>query len=587
MKYMRILLLLFFSLLIFQNCDKNTLKSKNTDNRDILWEKMTFSTGDKPSQGSVHIYKDSQNHLYFYANCRIFKSEDNGKTIQKLNTNDEDYKLLYIDKDDKIYCWVYMENVIKISDDDGETWTTKKIPGSERTHSFFINSKGHMFARQSVRYDLYNVIGSYDGGSTWEKLIEKEEIQGGKFYLDNDDVLYYWQEDTLSVSTDDGKSWNKTFDNLGRILTLKKTSGKILLSTSNGLYSSLDEGKNWELINSEYKSISKIFIGNEDQIFLYNSPKVYRFNLNSKEINEVFSGDISNMINYDSFIFIGTYYEGMYISSDNGESWNNICLNPPQIPGLLFTKKKRLIIPLFYSDDIGNNWNKLQTEFGSDSKNDFAEDSKGNIFGVVPFGIEKSEDGGLTYKKTNIKSGPQSSSILIDENDNIYASYSHDGVFKSSDEGENWIQILQDTDSWQNCLYSSNDKIYVGTSAGLFRTSNSGDNWAKILEGNILGIAVNSEEEIFVCLRGRGSILLSIDNGENWETINDEIGGEILIDNQDRILIGSLGIHISDDNGVTFNKTEFQDQVLSLKFYPEDKLYFVGTYDSGLIRGSF
>ena len=96
--------------------------------------------------------------------------------------------------------------------------------------------------------------------------------------------------------------------------------------------------------------------------------------------------------------------------------------------------------------------------------------------------------------------------LAIDLNGYVFAGTAYDGIFRSTDEGKNWIQINKDLtfEIIQQIVIDSLNNIFAGTAGGgIYISSNEGNNWTQINEGlNYLRpiislLFINSKDEIF------------------------------------------------------------------------------------------
>ena len=194
-------------------------------------------------------------------------------------------------------------------------------------------------------------------------------------------------------------------------------------------------------------------------------------------------------------------------------------------------KKLILILILFscvcFSQD--NFWEQTNGPYGGNIYS-IAISSKGTIFvGTIGLGAFRSTNDGVSWNEINfdLNSGNANNVayLVINSNDCILASTS-EGMYKSSDDGENWIN-LKDSSLY---LLATNSVGYFfakssGVSESLYRSTNNGDSWTKIINGlpepiHITCMAVNSLNYLFI---GTGiSFFISTDNGDNWSEL---IGG--------------------------------------------------------------
>src|SRR5262249_50566730 len=139
-------------------------------------------------------------------------------------------------------------------------------------------------------------------------------------------------------------------------------------------------------------------------------------------------------------------------------------------------------------------------------------------------------------------------SVAVDPNDHIYAGTSGGGVFRSTDNGASWTQLITGFDSYSYVIVgalavNSNGDVFAGTTegGGVYRSTDGGDSWA-LTTGSLSSsyfdaIAVNSSNEIFAGSWGAG-VFKSTDNGDSWTAVNSGLNG---------LYVVSLGINSSGD----------------------------------------
>ena len=115
--------------------------------------------------------------------------------------------------------------------------------------------------------------------------------------------------------------------------------------------------------------------------------------------------------------------------------------------------------------------------------------------------------------------------MAINKNDHVFAGLFEAGVYRSTDDGENWVATNSNIENITiNALgvNPTNDFVFAGTGNGVYRSTNNGDVWENIglSTNNILSFAFNSNGEILAASFGNG-VYFSSDNGQSWETVND------------------------------------------------------------------
>jgi hypothetical protein len=114
---------------------------------------------------------------------------------------------------------------------------------------------------------------------------------------------------------------------------------------------------------------------------------------------------------------------------------------------------------------------------------------------------------------------------IVASGTNLFAGTSYDGVFLSTDNGDNWIDVnsgLTNTDV--NAMAVSGTNIYVGTyNGGVFLSTDNGSNWAEVnngLTGQYLNVLSFASSGSAVFAGTNDGIAFTNDNGANWTEIS-------------------------------------------------------------------
>src|SRR3989339_55845 len=188
---------------------------------------------------------------------------------------------------------------------------------------------------------------------------------------------------------------------------------------------------------------------------------------------------------------------------------------------------------LFYSTDNGENW------FQAYSK---------NMFGKITY-LDLS--GNKIYASAS--DGVYVSSVT---GANIFAAVYGEGVYKSTNEGQDWIETDSGlTDKNINCFAIKDNQIFAGTNNGIYLSTDLGDSWSFVdsvlLYKTINNIVVNGDN-IYTSTYGWG-IFMSSDMGQSWSSISGDlpyIYVQALTVKENNIYAGtSNGIFLSTNNG--------------------------------------
>jgi photosystem II stability/assembly factor-like uncharacterized protein len=185
----------------------------------------------------------------------------------------------------------------------------------------------------------------------------------------------------------------------------------------------------------------------------------------------------------------------------------------------------------------------------------------------------------------------------------IFAGSRINGVFRSTDSGENWIAANNGlTNPYLYTLFADGNNIYAGTDGGAFKSTNNGDKWTAINNGfeikrvfRVYAFAAKGDF-LFAGTNSHG-MFRSTNNGENWIEINNGLTNKqvttIYVTGK-HIYAGTYGgIFLSTNNGDSWQAI---NKGLPERYYPGKKslwLYvntilmrgkklFIGTEENGI-----
>ena len=311
--------------------------------------------------------------------------------------------------------------------------------------------------------------------------------------------------------------------------------------------------------------------------------------------------------------YMGSTGGGVWKTEDAGEKWTNISDG-------FFDAGSIGSITVADSDP-----NVIYVGTGSDAP-------RGNISAGV--GMYKSTDAGKTWKHIGLRNGGQIGEIEIHpENSelvyaavlgNIFGPNSERGVYRSTDGGANWEQVLSVSDSTGAVdveMDPTNPRIlYAGfwraerkpwtlidgsTEGGVFKSVDGGDSWARVRGGlpdqGILGkvdIAVSpaNPDRIWVMQQAKaeekGGLYRSEDGGKSWKRVNGEhklrqrqyYYTHLFADPTDEhtVYVLNTGFYKSTDGGENFERISVpHGDVHSLWLNPRNPDIMVNSNDGG------
>lgn len=524
---------------------------------------------------------------------------------------------IVIDANDDLYTGT--NHGVYRSTDDGENWELVGLIDFYIS-ALIVDSKGDVFAGTGKA----GVFRSNDSGKSWENvgLIGKEITCFAKNSLDHIFSGTGWNSKThgdgIFRLTSDGMSWDKLNNGLVDSIfqwiripmiyaLVVNSKGHIFAGTDYGIYYSENNGEEWMDPVTDIREMNK--------------PRDVR----------------STAIDSNDVLFVGDRFATNKIlrSTDNGKHWDEIVGElKDEIKALAINHDNHIFAGvdtlIFRSVDHGANWTRqdivlehvpeIFTGVGTPFIQNISINSKGHLFlGTCTFGVFKSVDNGEFWAQKNIGiCNRDILSLAINPNNNEIFAGSNSYIFRSSDNGLNWIKIDTLFESRCTALYvDSNGYIFAGTFYGnIFFSKNNGHDWKLIFDeyynaivdfaSNSAGhlffsnqsgvyrfsedyssytklqnpplyyslqandIAMNSYDHIFVGgdLAG-GGLWRSEDNGKTWAQINKVVSHDTTyfgvnslgIDSNNNIYAGtSIGLFFSSDNGKNFRLIGFDDK---------------------------
>lgn len=271
-------------------------------------------------------------------------------------------------------------------------------------------------------------------------------------------------------------------------------------------------------------------------------------------------------------VYISTYFDGIYNSYDNGETWNLVSDNLPQREYALhilvnnrdYIFAATVAHALFRSTDNGNTWDWL-TNYGSGMTNTLLSPGVDTLDACTQDGLfESTDDGDFWYSLTANLSSGWLSTFTRNSQRRIFIGSSNGVIYLSDNEGISWDSIkICDNSIYTISVYGNS--VFAGSDEAIYRSLDNGENWELVyytlLPEEFFTIKQNSFGNIFAL--STNAFYRSTDDGNSWQIINHEANSlyVLAIDSNNDIYAGSehggRGMYKSTDNGSTWqNKNE-------------------------------
>jgi len=275
-------------------------------------------------------------------------------------------------------------------------------------------------------------------------------------------------------------------------------SGAIVFGTfEDGVFGSKDGGKSWQQLGLPKTQVWSLTIESNGSILvaagekglfrIYDDGHAAELSVPEKFIMFIASIDSTLLLTRkksEAPIDAPSYGEGLYVSSDRGQSWiGRAFLHSGGVAKVVQMSDGSILAvamgeDIYRSIDRGYRWSPIG--FGSITKwvQDIAVDSMGRFFVAThDSGLYRSDDGAKTWRRLrNGLTDSRVQAIIVAPKDNLYVStYEGKGVFHSTNAGDNW-QLLNSglTNFNVACLaLDANGFLYAGSLGGLYKSVKS------------------------------------------------------------------------------------------------------------------
>jgi photosystem II stability/assembly factor-like uncharacterized protein len=423
------------------------------------------------------------------------------------------------------------------------------------------------------------IFRSTDLGISWNRIDPNPFAWNFHGICEFADILYAYDYSNyvkVYISEDDGASWQLPLGASApadHIYAIRVDSSGLYVGTSDyGVFKSKNMGESWSQINSGLKNKDVFHISlNKDYHFATTFDGVYRKLANTKQWDYKVEGltntCINSIVSFNNKLFAGTHGAGLHYSTDQGVNWHRLNL---------FSGRN-------YIFDVY-----------STGQNIFVIASSNYLY---PFGgkLYRSSNGGQTWIE---KSNGFDTGLLecIAGNEDFSLVGSEYGLFKSFDQGNTWIKVLNGVPNNINvsdvAIYDSVAIVVNGTS-GIFRTENFGEDWEYLqVPGLFSGQSIKAiGKEFYLGSGSVNEIFKSIDYGKTWNELNVPLSNSSVQDfaGDGKNIFASLsrdgGIIATSDSGKHWVRINQSLTVTDIKclLYENDDLY-AGSNGGGVFK---
>lgn len=437
-----------------------------------------------PYTGTFQLIQSDTNGILFGArfdfdDTYLYKSENNGESWQKVTNIVRSPKQFKIAKSNEFYI-SSIDSLYK-SDNNGENWISfKNIPFDIEIISFTLNNSNHIILGTSRE----GVLISRDGGQNWrfsnKGLIDSQqpEITVNFLKYKNEFLYALTEENGIYRSIDHGKNWmHWNFANKRAQLFSHNHAELLFAVVNDSLYRSIDNGNGWSLSAQ---------------------------GLELTEINDI------EIIGSNEIYICGT--GGLYKSNDGGSLWiksmNGMTSNQNIVNAVQSTIDESVVACaryiVFKSDDHGLKWRNVAKGIKKDYiSNIFASKTRYVLASTQSGGLYITNDEGQTWNHCNYNIDAANINTIIGDEYGVLFVGNNNGIYKSTNNGSSWEHVIDDSicGKIQNIKLDKDGKIYAGGSKGVF-ISDDGYSWVcnstNLGWKHLIKIAIDDSGYIFV-----------------------------------------------------------------------------------------
>lgn len=538
-------------------------------------QQISFSSMDGPYGGSLgDIVFTSSDKIFvsaFYTDSRgVFASTDSGVHWQHIVPDTtmlwQDYFAMGINQNDDVFAGTNGGGIYK-SINLGDSWSRLIEYSRPECWAIAFNDSDHIFAGDG---DNGGVFKSIDNGATWTQVLPNS-VAPLAIEINEEGVIFIGARDNFYRSNDNGNQWVSCYQGLDNqiiasILIYSLSDiyvGTGYYTSGNGIYYSSDLGNTWEQKGLNGKIVYSLtcdLFGN-----IYASTKsegIYKSQNQGENWRQINQGlknfDIFRIqITPNNMLFACSESEGgIYRSNDYGESW--------QIAGMV----------------AGTMWQGLITE-------------SGNIYVATDGGVQKYNSSSGNWSAFGLN---EVKSIIIDNDNALFAGTRWNGVYVSYDDGNTWNLTSSIGGSGIELftmeLYPDNS-ILLGTNDYIKRSTDKGTSWTTInsqLPSSIIGNLDITTDGIVYATSGT-NLCRANDIEGDFIIIKDSV----YVPDRNGVAVGNYGLLFLTDSYFdpgTYKSTDYGFNWIKISDSPAssisvfDNKYVVTGQDSGDIMFS-
>ena len=358
-----------------------------------------------------------------------------------------------------------------------QQWIQASGPEGVSILGFFASSKGDVYATSPI--GIYRLTPDKE---TWTLI--NNHVTNGQLYpmpmTEREDTLYTVSAKELLSSTDRGKTWNTLGSRPeGKAMGLIITDDAFYLAVKNGIYQSIDSGKQWTALNDGFtfdeestdEEISAVTsVGNI--VFAATNRGCYKLNsdrwakLPIKTPNAFYAFDSLAVSKND--LYVAASLDRSRIRKEN----------------VKLTTSGRTNWRIFLSTDLGNSWIDI-TPINSPSFMARITGVKLLNAGETLLAVSgrkgmRSRDGGLTWRELGEIPYIPNYTPAVAVNENTFYAGKYE-IHKTTDGGDSWEPFMKGTiGTGMRSLIVFKNRLYALNKRKIVKSTDGGELWAPV-----------------------------------------------------------------------------------------------------------
>lgn len=374
----------------------------------------------------------------------------------------------------------------------------------------------------------------------------------------------------LFVTTNNGTNWNLLYSGITNfnVLSVAVSGNKIFIGTDgSGVFRSTDNGLNWIKVNNGLTDLkiysiavsgNTVFAGTDNGLFLSTD------NGNSWNLSHMGGNLIYSVLAYDNYVFATTniYPPGTSRSTDGGLHWSQCIISVKY-----FSKVGNNIYAtggnsIYVSSNNGDSWLSISNDFPGVGTNTGVIVNGNNLYvGTYGSGVYRSTNNGQNW--TSLNNGLTNLNIfgLVYCNHIIYAGTNYEGIYSITDTGNTWYPNNNGIHNRTvSCIYENgNNLILAVPDKGVCISTNGGTEWFEKSNGitNKTIVSVTSINNYLIAgavYPSYGwSIFYSSNFGNSWinSASSSPVCFQFIVD-RGNVYSAMYGVSYSSNNGLNW-----------------------------------